>query len=103
MVLEELVKKAVQEDAGSGDVTSILTVPENLTGKAQINAKEPGILAGINTAKLVFFDVDPELRFIGFLKDGKRFEANSTIAEVAGRIRSILTAERTALNFLQRM
>lgn len=103
MQLEELVKKAVQEDAGAGDVTTTLTVAENLTGKARIIAHEPGVLAGINVAKSVFFEVDPDLRFIGFLKDGKRFEANAVIAEVAGRVRSILTAERTALNFLQRM
>jgi nicotinate-nucleotide pyrophosphorylase (carboxylating) len=103
MTLEELAQQAVLEDTGSGDITSILTIPENLMGKAQIIAQEPGILAGINVAKLVFFDVDPELRFIGFLKDGKRFERGSIIAEAAGRVRSILTAERTALNFLQRM
>jgi nicotinate-nucleotide pyrophosphorylase (carboxylating) len=103
MVLEELVKRAVLEDAGAGDVTSSLTVPENLMGRARIIAKEAGTLAGINVAKLVFFEVDAELRFIGFLKDGKRFEKDSVIAEITGRVRSILTAERTALNFLQRM
>jgi nicotinate-nucleotide pyrophosphorylase (carboxylating) len=103
MLIEELVKKAVLEDAGSGDITTLLTIPENQTGKATIVAKEPGVLAGINVAKLVFFDVDHELRFIGFLKDGKHFDKDSVIAEVAGRVRSILTAERTALNFLQRM
>jgi len=103
MQVEELVRKAVQEDAGSGDVTTFLTVPENLMGKAQIIAKQAGTLAGINVAKLVFFDVDREIRFIGFLKDGKRFEKGAVIAEVAGRVRAILTAERAALNFLQRM
>ncbi|MEO0108109.1 MAG: carboxylating nicotinate-nucleotide diphosphorylase [candidate division WOR-3 bacterium] len=103
MQLEELVRKAVEEDAGLGDVTSSLTIPEHLTGKARIVAKQAGVLAGINIAKLVFFDVDPELRFIGFLKDGKRFEPGDVIAEIAGRIRPILTAERTALNFLQRL
>lgn len=103
MGTEELVKQAVHEDAGSGDITTVLTIPESLSGRAKIVAKEPGILAGINVAKLVFFEVDPEIRFIGFLKDGKRFEKDSVIAEVAGRVRSILTAERTALNFLQRL
>jgi nicotinate-nucleotide pyrophosphorylase (carboxylating) len=103
MQIEELVRKAIQEDAGAGDITTALTVPENLMGKARIVAKQEGTLAGINVAKLVFFDVDRELRFIGFLKDGKRFEKGGVIAEVAGRVRSILTAERSALNFLQRM
>jgi nicotinate-nucleotide pyrophosphorylase (carboxylating) len=103
MQLEELVKRAVQEDAGLGDITTTLAVPDTLVSKARMIAHEAGVLAGINVAKLVFFDVDRELRFIGFLKDGKRFEKGSVIAEVAGRVRSILTAERTALNFLQRM
>jgi nicotinate-nucleotide pyrophosphorylase (carboxylating) len=103
MGIEELVRQAVREDVGSGDVTSVLAVPETVIGKAQIVCNESGVLAGINVAKTVFFDVDPELRFIGFLKDGKRFEKGSVIAEVAGKVRSILTAERTALNFLQRL
>jgi nicotinate-nucleotide pyrophosphorylase (carboxylating) len=103
MALEDLVRQAVREDVGSGDVTTILAVPDSMTGKAQIVCNETGILAGINVAKTVFFDVDRELRFIGFFKDGKRFEKGSVIAEVAGKVRSILTAERTALNFLQRM
>jgi len=103
MGMEDLIRQAVREDVGSGDITSVLTVPETQVGKAQIICHEAGVLAGINTAKLVFFDIDPELRFIGFLKDGKHFEKGSVIAEVAGRVRSILTAERTGLNFLQRM
>jgi nicotinate-nucleotide pyrophosphorylase (carboxylating) len=103
MGIEELARQAVREDVGSGDVTSILVVPDTAVGKAQIVCKEPGVLAGINVAKTVFFDVDRELKFIGFFKDGKRFEKGSVIAEVAGRVRSILTAERTALNFLQRL
>jgi len=101
--MEELVRQAVREDVGSGDVTSILVVPDTVVGKAQIVCNEPGVLAGINVAKTVFFDVDRELKFIGFFKDGKRFEKGAVIAEVEGRVRSILTAERTALNFLQRL
>jgi len=101
--IEKLIDRALREDVGFGDVTSNSVVDHNLKGTAVIQAKETGILAGMKIAQKVFKKVDPKLRFTSFLRDGDRIRPKDRIASVEGNIRSILKAERTALNFVQQL
>jgi nicotinate-nucleotide pyrophosphorylase (carboxylating) len=101
--IEKVIDRALGEDIGSGDISSRSVVDHNLKGTAVIGAKESGILAGIKIAERVFKKVDPNLKFISFFKDGDRIKPKDKIASVTGSIRSILKAERTALNFVQQL
>lgn len=94
---------ALREDIGSGDITTNLIIPHDLKRSANIIAKEPGVICGIAIAKLVFKAIDDQIEFVNKVKDGDRVNAGKVIATVRGPARAILTAERTALNFLQRL
>jgi len=102
--LSVLIDFALTEDlSDDGDVTSRATIPEGLKGRAAFVARAPGVLAGIEAAERVCLRVDPKLQFAPLRQDGYRATANETFATVEGSMRSILMAERTALNFLQRL
>lgn len=94
---------ALAEDIGQGDLTSQYFIPAGLTGAARIFAKEPAIAAGVETAAEVFLRVDPSLSLRIVTASGQPLGAGQTVLEVSGAVRSILTAERVALNFLQRL
>jgi len=98
----ELIDAALAEDVGTGDVTTELLVPEGATGRALLTQKAPGVLAGMRVAEAVFHRVDPSLRWHSHVEQGV-WREGGLVAEVAGASRSILTAERVALNFLQRL
>jgi nicotinate-nucleotide pyrophosphorylase (carboxylating) len=102
--LAVLIDFALTEDlSDDGDVTSRATIPDGLKGRAAFVARAPGVLAGIEAAERVCLRVDHHLRFAALREDGYRVGANETFATVEGSMRSILMAERTALNFLQRL
>ena len=102
--IKKLIREALKEDLGSlGDLTTLSTVPEGLIKQAKIFTKEEGVLAGIEVAELVFKEVDPEIKFGPQKSDGERVLRGEIIALVNGPARGILTAERTALNFLSRL
>jgi nicotinate-nucleotide pyrophosphorylase (carboxylating) len=101
--IRPLVEIALQEDVGTGDLTSKALVPEGMRGLAVIVTKERGILAGIDIAKLVFECVDEKLDFIHEMRDGDKFTSGRVIAQIRGSARSCLVGERVALNFLQRL
>src|SRR5437867_10997509 len=98
-----LVKWALSEDVGSGDITTLNTLPSGVGARAAIVAKMPGVVAGVEVARLTFRELDPALKFEVLAADGTRVEAGVAIARVSGSAGSLLTGERTALNFLQRM
>lgn len=98
-----LIQAAITEDVGSGDVTSFYFINDSAHNKGRIIAREPGIVAGMTIAETVFREIDPGLGIWPLLTDGQTFQTGDTLIEVEGRTRSILTAERTALNFLQRL
>lgn len=99
----QLIDMAIAEDRGSGDWTSRWTVPARLRAQARIHAKADGVLAGLDTALAVFLRLDPRISAEPRFADGDRFEAGATVCELHGPARVILTGERTALNFLQRL
>ena len=101
--VHELIRLALAEDIGAGDVTVRYFVPAEARARAVILAKEPGVLAGVALAEAVFRAVDPGITVVVKKSDGDRLEVNDVVLELSGPAGSILTAERTALNFLQRL
>jgi nicotinate-nucleotide pyrophosphorylase (carboxylating) len=97
------IETALREDIGTGDITTECTVPTDLTGTGTFLAKANGILSGMEVAATVFHLVDRDLVIDASLTDGMPVLRGARIAVVEGRIASMLTAERVALNFLQRM
>jgi nicotinate-nucleotide pyrophosphorylase (carboxylating) len=98
----ELIDTALAEDVGGGDATTELLVPAGAVGRATLTQKAPGVVAGLRVAEAVFHRVDPALRWHAHADEGE-WREGGLVAEVAGPSRSILTAERVALNFLQRL
>ncbi len=103
MTIDEIIEKALEEDIGDGDHTSLSTIPGDTVGKAKLIAKENGIVAGCQIAEKVFKKIDPETQINIFTKDGISIHKGDIILTVEGKQHSILTAERLALNFMQRM
>ena len=101
--IQEIVKIALEEDLGKGDITSELIIPEKQKGMGFIIAKEKGIITGLEVAKSVFKQVDPGLVFKPLVSDGDKMGPNQKVALIRGKAKSILAGERTALNFLQRL
>ncbi len=101
--VEHLIKIALQEDIGSGDITTENLVDQDLEGIGIIIAKEPLVIAGLDVARQVFEHLDPKVRFSPLCKDGDSIKDGEIVLEVKGRLCSLLMGERTALNFLQRL
>lgn len=102
-ILEPLVAAWLTEDVGRGDVTTDSVVAPDALGRAYIEAREPALIAGLEVARICFATLDDGVTWDPQCADGKRVEAGDTIAFVSGRLRSILTAERCALNALARL
>ena len=100
----QLVKFALQEDlVGGGDVTTLNALRSGVSARAVLVAKQPGVVAGLFVAKLAFAEVDAKVKFQPLTRDGDAVAAGVPLAKVSGSVGSLLTAERTALNFLQRL
>ena len=98
-----VIEAALGEDVGSGDISTLWTVSERATATADLIAKAPGVMAGLEMAAAVFEAVDPRIVFEPVVCDGACVAPEDVVARVSGPARGILTGERTALNFLQRM
>lgn len=101
--IRALIDLALAEDIGTGDITTLATIPADRTATATMIAKDDGVLSGIDIAREVFRTVDPTLEITLLKHDGDLMENRDKIATIQGNARSILTAERTALNFVQRL
>ena len=101
--IDKVVELALAEDLGQGDVTSETLIPLDLVGKAYILVKEEGVIAGLEVAEKVFRHVDPTLKVEILIKDGAKVKAGDITANVSGAVISILEAERTAINFVQKL
>lgn len=98
-----LIELALAEDIGDGDVTSLYFIPEERRARAFVAVRKDGVVSGVELAARVFSTVDPELDVAILIADGSRVSSGALVIRVEGSARSILTAERTALNFLQRL
>jgi nicotinate-nucleotide pyrophosphorylase (carboxylating) len=102
--LGSIIKTALEEDLGGrGDVTTASTISGGILATGKILCKGEGILAGIGAAEAVFHEVNPDLEFVEKKSDGQRVERGQVVATIEGEARSLLVAERTALNFLQHL
>ena len=99
----ESIQRALAEDIGSGDVTTDSIVPAEAGMRGQIIAKQAGVVAGLDIAQAVYQSLDAQVLFQAQAEEGARVENRQVLALVSGRTRSLLTAERTAMNFLGRM
>jgi nicotinate-nucleotide pyrophosphorylase (carboxylating) len=97
------VRLALAEDIGGGDATTLAIVPANATAKAVMRAREPLVVAGIGFAETVFRELSPKIKIGKFSRDRQKIAAGKTLLKISGPARAILTAERVALNFVQRL
>ena len=103
-IYDEVIRRALDEDLGeAGDLTTEACIPEGAHSQARVVARVAGTVAGLDVASAVFARVDPAVTFDAVVADGDAVASGSVLAEVSGPSRSILTAERTALNLLGRM
>lgn len=101
VLLKPLVEAALTEDLGRrGDVTSQATIPADMQAQLQIKARQAGVICGMDLARLSFALIDEKIEFIAQVNDGATVEAGTVLATVRGNARNLLTAERTALNFM---
>ena len=100
---EKLIRLALEEDIGSGDVTTDALIEPDRVARALIIAKESLVLAGLRVAREVFTTLDPAMGFETTFQDGDRVESGDEILTARGKLQALLTGERTALNFLQRL
>lgn len=98
-----IISLALEEDIGKGDVTTSRTVPEGAKAVASITAKSEGVFCGMDVAREILAQVDKSIRFHPFIRDGDKVVPGMRLAEAEGSARSLLTAERTLLNFIQRL
>jgi nicotinate-nucleotide pyrophosphorylase (carboxylating) len=103
IVVDDVIRRALLEDLGRGDVTTTACVPPELTGSAELVARVPLVCAGLDVFEAVFAAVDPRVRVERRARDGERLERRAVAALVSGPSASILEGERVALNFVQRM
>ena len=101
--LEDLIKRALEEDIGYGDITTQNLMPAGQRARGLFKAKASGVVAGIQVSEAVFRHLDREVEFEIRKNDGERIAPGEILAVVQGRTRTVLTGERTALNFLQRL
>lgn len=101
--VERIVDAALEEDAPWGDLTSQTLVPADAVARAQLNAREPGVLAGTLVYEVAMTRLDSSVQVTWHAADGGRFEAGDVLADIVGPARAVLQAERIGLNLLQRM
>jgi len=101
--IRHAIRKALEEDIGPSDITTERIVPPSATMRGTIVAKQSGIIAGLDVAMAVYLEVNPSVVFASSAREGDRVEPGQSLAAVSGPARALLTAERTALNFLGRM
>jgi nicotinate-nucleotide pyrophosphorylase (carboxylating) len=101
--IDRVILHALAEDLGDGDVTTLNTIPATTALEGELVAKEDGVIAGLEVAQRVFMQVDPQVQFAALVPEGERVKAGQVFATLYGPGRALLTGERVALNFLQRM
>lgn len=102
-LIDDLLNLSFAEDIGDGDHTTLSTIPEDAMGRSRLIIKEEGIVSGVEAAKKVLKKIDPEIKINIFIKDGSRVKPGDIVFTAEGKVRSLLMAERTMLNIMQRM
>jgi nicotinate-nucleotide pyrophosphorylase (carboxylating) len=102
-MLDDWLRAALQEDLGTGDVTTEILVPPSLRGRAEVLAKEPFVVAGVDVSLRTFLLLSKEIRALSTAQDGQAVEAGAILLELEGPVRALLGGERVALNILQHL
>ena len=102
-LIDELLDLAFAEDLGDGDHTTLSTIPEDAVGRSRLLIKEEGVIAGVDIAEKILHKIDPAIRFERNISDGSRVKPGDVAFYAEGSVRSLLIAERTMLNIMQRM
>lgn len=102
-LIEQLLNLAFAEDIGDGDHTTLSTIPADAMGRSRLIIKEEGILAGVKYAEMVLHKIDPEIKMTVMIEDGAHVKPGDIVFTAEGSVRSLLVAERTLLNIMQRM
>jgi nicotinate-nucleotide pyrophosphorylase (carboxylating) len=101
--IQQTVRLALSEDIGSGDVTAAAIVPEHATATALMHAREPLVIAGLPLAEAAFRELSEKVQITHSMRDGERADSGGVLLKISGPARALLSAERVALNFLQRL
>jgi len=101
--IDNLIEQCLYEDVGNEDITTNSIVPVGAKTKGIIHTKQAGVIAGLSVAEAVFRQLDKDISFVSKVQDGDKVAVGTILAEITGDARAILTGERVALNFLQRM
>ena len=101
--LLSIIKNGIREDIGPGDYSSLACIPATANGKAKLLVKDEGVIAGVEFAKMIFNEVDSNLKMETFIEDGSSVKYGDVVFHVSGSSQSILKAERLVLNSMQRM
>jgi nicotinate-nucleotide pyrophosphorylase (carboxylating) len=101
--IRQAVQNALAEDIGSGDVTTLATVPETVAARADMRAREPLVVAGLAFAEAAFTELSTAVKIERLARDGQPVKVDEILLRISGPVRAILTAERVALNFVQRL
>ena len=101
--VSQLIKSALEEDCGNGDVTTVATIPEDACAHGRYIAKEDGVLCGMPVVRAVFDELDHDIKLDVHFEEGQSFNRGDVLAVVCGNARSVLTGERVGLNLLQHM
>lgn len=102
-LIEDLLTLAFAEDIGDGDHTTLSTIPESEKGRSKLLIKEEGIVSGVEAAKKVLHKIDPEIKITQYINEGTHVKPGDIVFTAEGSVRSLLMAERTLLNIMQRM
>jgi nicotinate-nucleotide pyrophosphorylase (carboxylating) len=101
--IRKAVRAALAEDIGGGDATTLAVVPKNLAARAVLRAREQMVVAGLDFAEAALHELSPKIKIQRKIRDGRRAEAGATLLKISGPAGAILSAERVALNFVQRL
>ena len=101
--IERLIRDSLDEDIGAGDLATMATISAESQGTGLFRAKKEGVVAGLVLLERIFYFIDPKVNVSLLTKDGTQVAQGTVVAEAEGPVRALLLAERTALNFLQRL
>jgi nicotinate-nucleotide pyrophosphorylase (carboxylating) len=101
--IRQAVRMTLEEDLGSGDVTALATIPEEMTATAELRAREPLVLSGLAFAEAAFLELSSAVRFTRYAHDAKHITTDKSVLQISGPARALLSGERVALNFVQRL
>ncbi len=101
--IKDLIRRCLEEDLGSGDVSSLSSIEPGTQGQSRLLLKEDGVVAGLQLAEIILKEIDPAIQWTSLAEDGKYYTSGTVLAEASGSVHALLAGERLLLNFMQRL